>query len=366
MDPTFSETADSIGEKVQQRLDKLVGLKFVFRVRCNSDEAAEIVETLQEFSTLPSNDPASTDPWFCWKVFHRKNTTEWELSTFRVYDGKNLYSFNRIDPLAPENFSQSGFIKDSGGHIEPCAHAVHAPTMSECQFSWFLFMNLVGCGKTIMDESLNKHSPFPWQIVDSSVSDKFVLERLIKFPTWEKGYSIRVHVAMTPEPMVMRSGNQHGSYPTDLDNFSEVLEIAPFEDLFYPSKGRSFDPACDRIKHDRVYEYEVESVSRVSERERTTWVPDWPAGTCVFTFPDGYRRIAHTRETQIRDFCFRMVHDRPKMKEMKIKWPIRVLVEAVGIGLKISLPFFRFAAKRNALKKGWIIKHKKISTKGTV
>ncbi len=345
MSTLFSETADSIGVKVRQRSEKLVGLKFLYRVRSNSDESAEIVETLQEFSTLPANDPTSADPWFCWKVFRWKNATDWELDRFRVYDGQNLYSFDKVDPLAPENFSRNGYLKPSEGRVEKYADPI--VPMMQCRMAEFVFMELIGYGKTRIDAVVNETSPSPWKIIDSPSPDKFILERPIAGSCANTEYYIRVHVSMKPEPIVMR-------LESDLfGDFSEVLELASFDGILYPSKGREFKyPSADRIEHEKSYEYEVESVSRISERERATWIPDWPPGTQIYG--NGNRFIAHTRETQLRDTLSRLALAR---KDVSVSRRLRFWGGICTIGILISLPLFRFSAKRNSLKHGWTVKH---------
>ena len=351
-----SETADSIGEKVQQHLDKLVGLRFVFRVRNNDHEStnvSDMKETLQEFSTLPSTDPEHPEPWFCWKVFRPKNSIEWELEQFRVYDGKNTYSFDKIDPLAPIHFSRSGWIKRSEGCVEASNGYGFNYDIPD-----FVFTNvLAGYGRTTVDTHINKAFSSSWQIVDSPAPDEYVLERQMKLPTWEKGYCIRAHVAMKPEPIVMRLCNPPDEPSDSIDNYTEVLELASFDGVVYPSKGRQFESNYTRckfgrvFKHARMYEYEVESVERVPEQRRKTWVPDFPPGTNVSGSESRY--IAHSREVRLLHFLNHIAYQKKEF------WRLQLLAVPLGVGIKIALPFFRFAAKHYYVKNGWIIKHHK-------
>ena len=365
---TYSETADSIGEKVQQHLDRLVGLKFFCRVRSNDYEysaCSDRMTTLLEFSTLPSTDPEHPEPWFCWKVFRPINPTEWELDQFRAYDGKNVYSYDRINPLAPENFSPSGWIKDSIGRVETypdsIARMVYALSAREdCCFSNVVFM---GYRKPDIEKLVNEHKQVRpvVQIVDSPVPDEFILE------SYEKGetcsYTYQSRVAMKPEPIYMRwkstvTSSREGSSRIDSD--MEVLELASVDGVVYPSKGRFSHSNYSNYKfgrvfsYARIYEYEVESVERIPEQRRETWVPEYPPGTSVFCSENQQSRsIAHTRATQIQTFL-NIGLCRPREG-----WLSKLLSVILNIGISIVLPFFRFAAKRYLVKNGWMIKYPK-------
>ena len=180
----------------------------------------------------------------------------------------------------------------------------------------------------------------------------------MKLPEWEKGYLIRAHVAMKPEPIVMRSGNPSVAFPDDFESFSEVLEIASFDGIVYPSRGRSCiraNPEADStyFNFDRVYEYVVESVERVSADQRNTWMPVFPPGTSVAGSES--RIIAHTREVQLQDFLTRIANTR---QHANMNGWLKLLAVIFGVGIQVLLPFFRFMAKRHAIQNGWIISPK--------
>ena len=369
MATTYSETADSIGEKVQQRLDRLVGLKFFCRVRSNDYEYSDCSDrmtTLLEFSTLPSTDPEHPEPWFCWKVFRPISPIEYELDQFRAYDGKNVYSYDRINPLTPEHFSRSGWIKYSPGRVEtysdPINRMIDALSAREdCCFSNVVFM---GSRNPDFEKWVNEHKQMRpvVQIVNSPMPDEFILE------SYEAGetclsHTYRSRVVMKPEPIYMRwewivADSRMGS--SHVDKEMEVLELASFDGVVYPSKGRFFDSNYSHGKFGRVfqytrmYEYEVESVERVSEQRLETWVPEYPPGTSV-SCPewDQSRNIAHTRDVQIQSFL-NVGLNRPGGG-----WLLKLLSVILYIGINIVLPFFRFAAKRYSVKNGWIIKDPK-------
>jgi len=356
MNTSNSETADSIGKKIQQHLDSFVGLKFVFRVRNNDHEStntSDMKETLQEFSTLPSNDPARPEPWFCWKVFRPKNSIDWELEQFRVYDGKNTYSFDKIDPLAQIHFSRSGWIKRSEGRVEESNGYGFNYDIPDFVFA----IGLLGYGGTTIDKLVKEQVLLSWQIVDSS-PDNYVLECRGKPQSQETGHYTQAHVAMKPAPLVMRLTSPSDD-PSGVENVTEVLELTSFDGVFYPSKGRQFESNYIRCKFGRVfkyarmYEYAVESVERVPEQSRETWVPDFPSGTGVSG--TGNRYVAHTKEVQLLHFLNHIAYQKD--------WWLQLLAVLLGVGIKIALPFFRCAAKRYYVKNGWIIKYHK-PTKG--
>jgi hypothetical protein len=328
-----------------------------------------MMETLQEFSTLPSNDPEYPEPWFCWKVFRPKNFIEWELDQFQVYDGKNIYSFGRIDPLAPQNFSKSGWIKYSQGHVEthPDSDTRTLLAMSaraDCPCAEVIFM---GYRRTNIEKFFDKHQQprDTMQIIDSLAPDTFILESP-KEDSAEVHRIHRTHVAIKPEPVCMRVETVVMN-PTDgsscFEDFTEVLDLVSFDGVFYPSKGRQFDANYSKCRYGRVfkyarmYEYEIESVERVPERSRETWVPDFPPGTSVSGIET--RHIAHTREVRLQSFQNLIAH------YSLPRWWQKMLAVIFGVSIKLVQPFFRFAAKRYSVKNGWIIYYTK-PTKGAL
>ena len=106
-----------------------------------------------------------------------------------------------------------------------------------------------------------------WQIIESTLPSEYVLQRIVHLPHWKSGgYNIRAYLRLEPTPVVWRTGNANDfADETEKSDFTETESFATFDGLYYPAKGRSVSYANENTSPDCIYEFEVESVKRLTE-----------------------------------------------------------------------------------------------------
>lgn len=341
-----SETVDSLASKVQKRIDAINDVKFTFRTRSNNYTSSDIHERKEEYSILHSNDHAYPRNWICWKVYHPKNESEWELDRFMVFDGKNLWSYDRVDPHNPGTV-----YKWSRGIVQPCVDP--APQIEDQnRFPRFLFMGIVGYGTSFVDEYVKSLGPDKWRIIGNPSTEEYVLERDIKAKNWDEKdkYSIKAFLSLHIAPKVWRTESISPGFPKV--DFDEVESFAESNDLYYPLKGRSVSYATAKRPYDMIYEFEVESVERLTDGARSGWIPEWPTGTLVL---DQVQKknitIPHTRKQmqERQDSYFASLGvDREIKSQWKRRWII-LSVNLIGL-LAIAYLLIRKIKKQRCAK----------------
>ncbi|MGL4942511.1 MAG: hypothetical protein ACRC46_04895 [Thermoguttaceae bacterium] len=291
------ETVESMAVNIEKRLKEIDSIEFTLMVRANTYESSEINETRQEYAFFQSKDPVYPRSWERWKVFYQKTPGVWELDKFVVFNGKAIYTWDRVESVS----SGEEFDYWSKGLVQP---AITSDShMNGNQFPWFLFMNVVGYGKSEVDDFVRELGLEKWHIVESETVNEFVLQRIIKRPDWDdlSQYSIRAYLRLAPTLVVWRQETANDfSDETEKIDFSESQSFATFDGICYPAKGRSVSYASKAMPHDLVYEFEVESVKHLTEADKAQWVPDWPTGTIVRDMvADKNFEIRHTREQML-------------------------------------------------------------------
>ncbi|MDR1382802.1 MAG: hypothetical protein LBJ67_02990 [Planctomycetaceae bacterium] len=344
-----SEIIESLANKVQKQLDIINDVKFVYRVRANDSDSPNIRETREEYAVLRSDNPTYPNRWISWKVFSKDKDENWILDRFMVYNGKNMWRYDRINPDNPGTL-----YKWSRGIVEPCVNPNRQTW--EIVFAQFLFMNVVGYGNEVVDEYIKSLGREKWYIAANPSPDEYILEREIKAPHWKESdkYYIRAFLYLKPVPMVRRTENSSDfSKSSDKNDIDEVLEFSQLGEIYYPLKGRSVSPALSTQKHDKIYEFEIESVERLTEKDRKTWIPEWPTGTSIKDNINNKNiEIPHTKEQidKIRDNYFAQYDGE---KQMKVQTPKRILFilffNLIGLML-IGLHFWRkYRKQKNTL-----------------
>ena len=119
--------------------------------------------------------------------------------------------------------------------------------------------------------------------------------------------------------------------------------------MVYPVKGRHVSHANKNVSHDVIYEFEVESVRRLTEGDKTKWVPEWPTGTIVRDFiSDKNIEIRHTNEQILErqdEYYDKLGVDREIKPQGRRNW-IMLIINLVGIALILFLAFKNRRAKQ--------------------
>ena len=343
-----AETVGGLATRVEERLESIDAVEFTFRVRSNSFGAAEIKETRQKYAFFRSKAPDYPRSWERWEIFYEKNPGEWELDEFVAFDGKTVWTWNRIDPVDPGEFYKwsRGAIQTA---ITPDGYMGGNEVRASNEFPFFLFMGIVGYGKSGVDDLIRNLGLDKWQVVESKPPSEFILQRVIQAPNWDSGYFIRAHLRLEPVPVVWRTeDSKNFSDETLKNNFSEVESFGTFDGIYYPAKGRSISYAKN-VSHNTIYEFEVESVKRLTETDKTEWIPTWPTGTLVRDLAFGKDvAIPHTKEQLMErqeEYLAKLGADR-EIKTQGRRNLFVLIVNVAGILLIFWLLYRRYKARQ--------------------
>ena len=128
-----------------------------------------------------------------------------------------------------------------------------------------------------------------------------------------------------------------------------IESFATFEGIYYPEKGCSISYATKAISYDIIYEFEVESVRRLTEEDKANWVPDWPTGTSVRDHAFGKdTSIDHTKEQlqERMEEYYAKFRDDLKMGIQGKRNCTILIVNVVGILLIFWLFYRKYKAKK--------------------
>ena len=343
-----AETIESMAAQVEKRLEAIDAVEFTFRVRSNTDMFPEMKETRQEYAFFRSKDPDYPRSWERWKVFYEKKPENWELDKFVVFNGKTIWTWDRLDHAHPGEFYKwsPGVIR---AVVDPYVYMMGDEFVAANEFRDFLFLNIVGYGKSQIDDLARSNGFDKWEIVESALPNEYVLQRFIHHPSWENGYYGRTYLRLEPVPVVWRT-----EYAADFSDkagkfdFYTVESFATFDEIYYPVRGRTVSYANANIAHDVIYEFEVESVRHLSEADKADWVPDWPTGTLVGDLAFGKDiEIPHTKEQlqeRMDEYYAKLGVDREIKTQGRRNWIVLTL-SIIGILLIILWLFLRFFTK---------------------
>ena len=338
-----AETVESMAMRVTERLETIDAVEFTLRVKANTFTSPEIKETREEYAFFRSKDPDYPHSWERWKVFYEKKPGVWRLDRFVVFDGKTLWTWDRVIPPHPDN--PEGFNIRSRGVImavvtpETVMYEMHGNEFWHTnEFPDFLFMGVGGYGERPGDDFLRSLGLDKWQIVESAPPSEFVLQRVVLFPDWKESdkYFIRVHIRLEPIPVVWCSELATDFFDkTEKFDFWAAESFATFDGIYYPAKGRSVSYANANIPFDEIYEFEVESVRRLTEKDKAQWVPNWPTGTIVTNMVFGKENleIRHTKDQMLEkqeEYYAKLGFDREIKTQSRRNWFI-IIFNIIGI-----------------------------------
>lgn len=347
-----AETVESLAMQVEKRLEVIDAFEFIFRVKSNTMESPEMKETRHEYAFFRSKDPNYPRPWERWKVFYEKKPGVWELDKFVVFDGKTIWTWDRVVPPYPDN--PEGFNMWSKGVIRatvaPDTYMGGDEFHAANEFPHCLFMGVVGYGKSDIDKFFKRDFGLDkWQIVESTSPSEYVLQRIVQLPHWQSGYYIRAYLRLEPVPVVWRTESSGDFLDKSRKNdFTEIESFTTFDDVYYPAKGRSVSYAKN-IPHDTIYEFEVESVKQLTEADKAKWVLDWPTGTQVSDMAFGKNlEIQHTKEQLLErqeEYYAKLLVDRNIKTQSKRNW-IVLSINVIGILLIFFLLYRKYKTKK--------------------
>lgn len=348
-----SETIESMATRVAARLETIDAIEFTLRVRSNSLEAHEIKEARHEYAFFRSKDINYPRSWERWKVFYEKQPGVWDLDKFVAFNGKTVWTWDRIISPSPDN--PEGFNMWSRGVIRttvtPDVYMSGEGIFAANEFPLFLFMNVVGYGKSHVDDFIRSLGLEKWQAVDSASPSEHILQRVIQAPGWDESskYFIRAYLRLNPIPVVCRTENAIDFLDkTERFDFMNIETFKTFDGIYYPAKGSRVSYSNKNIYHDTIYEFEVESVKRLAETDKTRWVPDWPTGTIVVDMISGKNtEIRPTKEQMLErqeEYYAKLGVDRKINTHGRRNWII-LIVNVIGGLLLLWLLYKKFSTQ---------------------
>ncbi|MDR1382800.1 MAG: hypothetical protein LBJ67_02980 [Planctomycetaceae bacterium] len=293
-------SVEEIAQAIINQHSKYDNLKFTYRVRRNTDEAPKIIETREEYVVMSSNDTAYPDPWESWKVFKQNESGQWEIQKFAVFDGKNTYSFER----SPVNDNPKSFWVQ--GKIETSYKYTHFFYNS---FSQMVHGGFVGYTNrpTLISKQIREQMDGLLKItgeatflgmpaIEMSRIEPTLKKRFDSSDLIENDFVGKILISKSPIVLVVHSDRiDYLSRKKIGESCIEKVDV--FEGIYYPAKYKNVFFADGLTKYNRIYECEVESIERLTETSRATWVPQWPSGTIVFDQINNKNiEIPHTKE----------------------------------------------------------------------
>ena len=198
------------------------------------------------------------------------------IAYFGAYDGERFRKFIRTIPDDPAD------VPTNFGTVDAKYDNLF---MADNYFERFLFMGLNASSRNLEVHGKSKAA----RRSEYDGETEYLGHKACRF--LREGKVRRFESIFVPEPVDMVVQCKISSV-TSGAVFAEfrVEELGDIDGVFYPSKGRYYEPESGRS-----YSFRVLSAEPLDERERGAWFPDWPGGTYVRDFvTESHREVPRT------------------------------------------------------------------------
>ncbi|HVA50496.1 MAG TPA: hypothetical protein VNH11_29380 [Pirellulales bacterium] len=275
-------------EGVQRRQSAYEGLRFTLLVTTEEKRSPTatrgeddprltngVLEARDVFAALGPQSDQSARRWRFWQREVKNAVGQWALQRFVAFNGSQTNSFDRWP-----SWDHRAWYR-----VEPAGSAVPWeawPEFEPNRFDSFLFHHLNGFEDWVVaaSDDLRFLHLDRFHIVGRRRSNDREVLTLLGKGSAEFGVESRVEVTGEPDFMILRREARYAKQNNELLGLYEIEELAEFNGVRYPAKGRYHQAGIGEL-HDVRYEFKVISVETLPDDARQHWLPPWPPSTIV-------------------------------------------------------------------------------------